>query len=35
MSEFERVASVEEIASGGRLSIFVDDVPALLIRIGD
>jgi len=35
MSEFERVASVEEIASGGRLSIFVYDVPALLIRIGD
>lgn len=35
MSEFERVASVEEIASGGRLSIFVDDVPALLIRVGD
>ena len=35
MSEFERVASVEEIASGGRLSIFVDDIPALLVRLGD
>jgi 3-phenylpropionate/trans-cinnamate dioxygenase ferredoxin component len=35
MAEFERVASVDEVASGGRLSIFVDDVPALLIRVGD
>ncbi|MEK6260293.1 MAG: non-heme iron oxygenase ferredoxin subunit [Planctomycetota bacterium] len=35
MSEFERVAAVEEIASGGRLSIFVEDLPALLIRVGD
>lgn len=35
MSEFERVASVDEIASGGRLSILVDDIPALLIRLGD
>ena len=35
MSEFERVASVEEIDPGGRLSIFVDDVPALLVRVGD
>ena len=35
MSEFERVAAISEIASGGRLSIVVDDVPSLLIRSGD
>ena len=35
MSEFERVASVDDVASGGRLSIFVDDIPALLVRVGD
>lgn len=35
MSEFERVASASEIPPGGRLSVFVDDVPVLLIRIGD
>jgi len=35
MSEFERVASIEELPSEGRLSIFVDESPALLIRIGD
>ncbi len=35
MSEFERVAAVDDVASGGRLSIFVDDIPALLIRLGE
>jgi len=35
MSEFERVASVDEIPPEGRLSIFVDDIPALLVRFGD
>jgi len=35
MSEFERVASVSDIPSGGRLSIIVDDLPSLLIRQGD
>ena len=35
MSEFERVAAVDDVASGGRLSIFVDDIPALLVRLGD
>ena len=35
MPEFEQVAAVSEIAPGGRKSILVDDVPALLIRIGD
>lgn len=35
MSEFERVAAVDEVPPGGRLSILVEDVPALLIRVGD
>ena len=35
MPEFERVASISEIPAGGRLSILVDDVPSLLIRIGE
>ena len=35
MSDFERVAAVSEIAPGGRLSILVDGVPALLVRLGD
>lgn len=35
MAEFERVASISDLAPGGRLSILVDDVPSLLIRIGD
>jgi 3-phenylpropionate/trans-cinnamate dioxygenase ferredoxin component len=35
MSEFERVASVEDVPPGGRVSIFVDDTPALLVRVGD
>lgn len=35
MPEFERVAKVDELASGGRMSILVDDIPSLLIRLGD
>jgi len=35
MSDFERVAAVNEVVPGGRLLVFVDDVPVLLIRIGD
>jgi len=35
MSDFERVAAVSEIQPGGRLSILVDDIPSLLVRIGD
>lgn len=35
MSSFERVASVSEIPPNGRKSIIVDDVPALLVRIGN
>lgn len=32
---FERVASVTELPDGGRLSIEVDETPALLIRLGE
>ncbi len=35
MSEFERVAAAKDIPPGGRLSILVDDLPSLLIRVGD
>ncbi len=35
MAEFEKVATVGEIEPGHRKSIFVDDYPALLIRVGD
>jgi metal-sulfur cluster biosynthetic enzyme/nitrite reductase/ring-hydroxylating ferredoxin subunit len=31
----ERVADREELADGARKSIFVDDLPALLVRLGD
>ena len=35
MPGFERVAAASTIPPGGRLSILVDDVPALLIRVDD
>jgi len=35
MSALEPAATVDEISPGGRKSIIVDDVPALLIRVGD
>lgn len=35
MIEFERVAGCDEVSPGGRLSVIVDDMPALLIRVGD
>lgn len=35
MAEFERVASVSEVTPGHRLSVFVDDVPVLLIQHDD
>lgn len=35
MADFERVAAVSEIEPGSRVSILVDDVPSLLVRIGD
>ena len=31
----ERVAGTDEIQPGNRISVFVDDLPALLIRIDD
>jgi 3-phenylpropionate/trans-cinnamate dioxygenase ferredoxin component len=31
----ERVIGLEELQSGERRSVFVDDVPALVIRLGD
>jgi len=35
MSEFEKVADAAELSSGGRKSIVVDDLPALLVRVGN
>ncbi len=35
MAEFVQVATVDEISPGGRKSIVVDEVPALLVRVGD
>ena len=35
MSNFELAAVTGEIPPGGRKSIFVDDLPALLVRVGD
>lgn len=35
MPETVRVASVQEVPDGGRKSIVVDDLPALLLRVGD
>lgn len=35
MAEFEKVATADEVAPGGRKEIVVDDLPVLLLRIGD
>ena len=35
MAEFEKVSETDEIDPGGRKSIIVDDVPVLLLRVGD
>ena len=35
MAEFEQVARVDEISDGGRKSLVVDDIPVLLLRVGD
>ena len=35
MSDWEYLAKADEIAPGGRKSVVVDEVPALLLRIGD
>jgi 3-phenylpropionate/trans-cinnamate dioxygenase ferredoxin component len=35
MSQNVKIASLSEIPPGGRLSLIVDELPALLLRIGD
>jgi 3-phenylpropionate/trans-cinnamate dioxygenase ferredoxin subunit len=35
MREWEKVALADEMAPGGRKSVVVDELPALLIRLGD
>ena len=35
MNTFEEVASVDDIAPGERLSVILQEVPLLLIRVGD
>lgn len=35
MADYEKTADVNEIPPGGRKSVLVDEVPALLIRVGD
>ncbi|MFG0335754.1 MAG: Rieske (2Fe-2S) protein [Maioricimonas sp. JB049] len=35
MAELERIASRDEIPPGGRKSVIVDEIPALLLRAGD
>ncbi len=35
MSDFEPIAEIEEIPSGGRKSVLIDDTPALLLRVGN
>jgi 3-phenylpropionate/trans-cinnamate dioxygenase ferredoxin subunit len=35
MSDFEEVARVDEVPSGGRKSVIIDETPALLLRVGD
>lgn len=35
MPELTKIAELDEIAPGGRKSVVVDDLPALLIRVGD
>lgn len=35
MPSFEKIADPNEVPPGGRKSIIVDDLPALLIRVGD
>jgi metal-sulfur cluster biosynthetic enzyme/nitrite reductase/ring-hydroxylating ferredoxin subunit len=32
---WERVADLTELSAGGRKSIFIDDLPALLVRVGE
>ena len=35
MAELEKIADPEDVQPGGRKSVIVDDLPALLIRVGE
>lgn len=35
MSDFEQIATVDELPPGSRKPVVIDDTPALLLRIGD
>jgi len=35
MSDWEQIAGADELSPGGRKSVVVDDLPALLLRVGD
>ncbi|MBM82986.1 MAG: biphenyl 2,3-dioxygenase [Planctomycetaceae bacterium] len=35
MADFEKVAKADDIEPGQRISVIVDDIPVLLIRVGD
>lgn len=34
MAEFEKVAEADELSDGDRKSLILDDIPALLLRLG-
>lgn len=35
MPDFEEIAAIDEFGTADRLEVFIDDTPALLIRIND
>ena len=35
MSEFEQIATIDEVPPGGRKSVVIDETPALLLHIGN
>jgi 3-phenylpropionate/trans-cinnamate dioxygenase ferredoxin component len=35
MADFEKIAEAGEVSAVGRKAVVVDDVPALLLRVGD
>jgi 3-phenylpropionate/trans-cinnamate dioxygenase ferredoxin subunit len=35
MPDWEKIAGADEVAPGGRKSVVVDELPALLVRIGE
>jgi 3-phenylpropionate/trans-cinnamate dioxygenase ferredoxin component len=35
MPAFEKIAAMSDIAPGGRMSVVIDETPALLLRVGD